>query len=144
MECSRRHLHRRAPGRDGFTILETMVAAIILLLLFFGLARIHAGGRVQSRMEDHRRQASAVLQTHLETIRRDTTYDNLPSLDGDETDYTVDGVTYTISNDITPGTPEAQATTIEVEVSWPEPVGASTITRTLTCATILARGLTWN
>lgn len=135
---------RQPPGREGFTILETMIAAIILLLLFFGLARVYAGGRVQVRLEDHRRQASAVLQAHLETLRRDTTYDSLPGLDGDQADYTVDGVTYTVENDITAGVPEAQATTIAVEVSWPEPIGDASITRTLSCTTILARGLTWN
>ena len=134
----------RRPGRDGFTILETMIAAVILLLLFFGLARVYAGGRVQMRLEDHRRQASAVIQSHLETLRRDTTYDNLPALDGDEVDYVVDGVTYTAATNITTATPESQATTIDVEVSWPERIGASTVTRTLNCTTILARGLTWN
>lgn len=138
------HKPDRRPGREGFTILETMIAAIILLLLFFGLARVYAGGRVQMRLEDHRRQASAVIQSHLETLRRDTTYDNLPGLDGDQVDYVVDGITYTAATAIAAATPEPQATTIDVEVSWPEKIGASTVTRTLTCTTILARGLTWN
>jgi type II secretory pathway pseudopilin PulG len=138
------HNPDRRTGRDGFTILETMIATIILLLLFFGLARVYAGGRVQMRLEDHRRQASAVIQSHLESMRRDTTYDNLPSLDGDEVDYAVGGITYTATTGVTAATPEPQATTIDVEVSWPEMIGMSTVTRTLSCTTILARGLTWN
>lgn len=140
---------KRTPGagridRSGFTLLEVMIAAILLLIMFFGLARVHGAARKQIVMEDRRRAATSVLESHLEAIRRDTTYDNLPGLHAQSTQYVVDGVTYTARNTISADYPEAQSTTIGVTVSWPEMINTTAITRSVVCTTILARGLTWN
>ena len=130
--------------RAGFTMLEVMIAAILLLIMFFGLARVHGAARKQIVMEDHRRTATAVLANQLEAVRRDTTYDSLASLNNQTTTYTLDGLTYTARNTITTDTPEAQATTILVAVSWPELIAATSVTRSVSATTILARGLSWN
>lgn len=137
----------RRPGRvdrSGFTLLEVMIAAILLLIMFFGLARVHGAARKQIVMEDRRRTATNVLENHVEAIRRDTTYDGLAALNGRVVQYVVDGVTYSARNTITVATPEAQATTILVAVSWPEMINTTAITRSVQCTTILARGLSWN
>ncbi len=134
----------RRIDRSGFTLLEVMIAAILLLIMFFGLARVHGGARKQIVMEDRRRAATNVVESHLEAIRRDTTYDDLVDLHAQSTQYVVDGVTYTARNTISSDYPEAQATTILVTVSWPEMINTTAITRSVSCTTILARGLSWN
>lgn len=143
----RQQTRRRRPvqvDRAGFTLLEVMIAAILLLIMFFGLARVHGAARKQIVMEDRRRTATTVLESHVEAIRRDTSYNGLPGLHNQTTQYVVDGVTYTARNTITEATPEAQATTVLVAVSWPEMINTTSLTRSVSCTTILARGLTWN
>lgn len=130
--------------REGFTLLEVMIAAILILLLFYGLARVHASARAQMGLQEHRRVAAMVLQSHFESIRRDYDYDSLDDLDGAEETVELEGRTYTVSSEISVGVPEDQATTIEVEVAWTEEVGGSPIPRSVTGTTILARGLAWN
>jgi prepilin-type N-terminal cleavage/methylation domain-containing protein len=130
--------------REGFTLLEVMIAAILILLLFYGLARVHVSARRQMDLQEHRRVAATVMQSHLEGIRRDYDYDSLDDLDGDEETVELDGLTYTVSSEVSVGVPEDQATTIDVEVAWSEEIGGSVIPRSVSCTTILARGLAWN
>ncbi len=131
------------PGRGGFTLLETMIAAILLLIMFFALAQIHARGRAQMALDEHRRKATAELQATLEGLRRDYDYDSLGALDGDRAAVRVDGMDFTVATDVSVGTPEAQATTVVVTVSWHETIGGNDIVRDVSATTILARGLTW-
>jgi type II secretory pathway pseudopilin PulG len=132
---------RRRPGRSGFSLIETMIAAILLIVVFFGLAQVYARGRRQIDYEEDRRKASAVAQARLDGIRRDFRYDDLPGLAGTDTTYAVDGRTYTVGHAVQAGVPEAQATTVTVTVAWNAAIEGGTVARDLACTTILARGL---
>ncbi len=130
---------RRSDG--GFTLFEILIAAVLLLIVFFGLAQIYSRGRRQLGYEEDRRKATEVAQARLDGIRRDFRYDDLPLLDGTDTTLVVDNRPYVVSHEVTAGTPEDQTTTVGVTVSWSALVGGSSITRDLSTTTILARGM---
>lgn len=134
-------VRRRRAGRSGFTLIETMIAAMLLVLVFFGLAQVYARGRRQIDFEEDRRKASAVAQARLDGIRRDLRYDDLPALAGTDTMYTVDGRSFVVSHEVQTETPEAMATTVTVTVTWNAAIEGENVARDLACTTILARGL---
>jgi hypothetical protein len=120
-----------------------MIAAALLLIVFFGLAQIYNRGRVQLDYEEDRRKATAVLQDHLDGIRRDYTYDNLMDLDGTTVTYTVDNRTFTVTTNVSTASPEAQATTLHATVTWTAMVYGTAVTRVHECTTVLGRGMPW-
>ncbi len=129
--------------RSGFSLLEVLVAAFLLMVVFFGLAHIYTRGRVQMDHEEDRRRATAVLQARLDGIRRDYTFSTLPSLNGAENDttYDVDDWPYTVHHVVTMDTPEIGAATVELTVTWAIPNDPQGDTRSLTATTILGRVL---
>ena len=130
-------------GEAGFTLVEVMVAAIVLLLVFYGIAQLAAGSRSQLHLEGDRRHAVSVAQSRIECIRRVETYDRLPTLADRDTTYTVEGRPYTVVHTVTAGSPESQATTLTVTVSWNERIGGSDVPRSVDLTTILGRGIPW-
>lgn len=135
------HGRRRRNPQSGFTLLEVMVASVLLLIVFSGLAQIYSRGRVQIGYEEDRRRATAILQARIDGLRRDYAYDTLASLAGNDTTYTVGNLNYTVSHSVSVADPEPQATTLTLQVSWPARTVSGTVTRTHSCSTILARGL---
>ena len=128
----------------GFSLIETLIAAFLLLIVFFLLAQAYSRGRVQLNYEEDRRRATEVLQARLDGIRRDFRYDDLGALAGADTIYVVDNLAYAVSHQVLPGTPEAQATTLTLTVTWNAEVDGAVVPRTHTCTTILARGMPWS
>jgi Tfp pilus assembly protein PilV len=143
MRTNRQGRKRWAPGSRGFTIIEVLVAAILLLVVFFSVALVYMYGRRQTVYEEDRRRASAVAEARLEALRRDYGYDDLPAVNGTTTNFTMDGRTYAVRHVVTAESPQANATTISITVTWNARAGNATISRTLVCTTILARGLPW-
>lgn len=133
----------RARPAAGFSLVEVLVAAVLLMVVFFGLAQTHARARRQLDYEEDRRKASAVAQWRLDGIRRDYRYDDLVTLNGVDTTYVVDDRTYRVTLDVTSGAPEAQATLLAATVTWTAKVADDEVDRSLTTTTILARGLPW-
>ncbi len=125
----------------GFTFMEVMVAASLLLVVFFALANVYMYGRRQTVYEEDRRRASAVAEARLEALRRDYVYDSLPGLDGTTTTSVVDGRTYTVKLAVTAESPQPSTTTVTDTVTWNATVGTTTVPRSLTCTTILARSV---
>lgn len=134
---------RTATGarRAGFTLIEVMVAAFLVLIVFFGLAQFYARGRTQVDYEEDRRKATAVAQARLDGLRRDFRYEELAALDGTDTTYVVDGRNFVVSHVILADNPEEHATTCSLLVTWSARVGATTVDRTLEATTMLGRGL---
>ena len=128
-------------GERGFSLLEVLIAAVLLMVVFFGLAQLYARGRGQLNHEEDRRKATAVAQARLDGLRRDFGYDDLPGLDGTDTTFAVDGRDFAVAHDITADAPETNATTITLTVTWTARVGGGEVDRTLTTTTILGRGL---
>lgn len=146
MRVHRRNRCGHRPRESGFALLEVFVAAILLIIVFLGLAQTYWRGRRQIDYEEDRRKATAVLQARFDGIRRDYRYYDLPLLDGTrpeatDTTYVVDGRRFTVSHSVTQGVPEAQATTLTLTVLWKARVGSTQINRTLSATTILGRAM---
>ncbi|MBM3317699.1 MAG: prepilin-type N-terminal cleavage/methylation domain-containing protein [Candidatus Eisenbacteria bacterium] len=143
----RRSRHPRARrGERGFSLLEVLVAAFLLLIVFFGLAQFYMRGRRQMMYEEDRRRATAVAQARLDGIRREYSYDRLSVMDGTgltptDTTYTVDSRRFTVAHVVTKGVPETEATTFRITVTWRAAVGAAQVTRSHVTTTIYGRGL---
>jgi prepilin-type N-terminal cleavage/methylation domain-containing protein len=135
------HEQTRPADSRGFTLLETMIAAVLLLVVFFALAQTYTRGRTQVDYEEDRRVATEVAQMRLDGLRRDYRYDDLPALAGSDTTYVVGRRRYTVSHEVTPGSPEDQATTITITVSWVARVGGTDVSRTFSATTVLGRGM---
>jgi prepilin-type N-terminal cleavage/methylation domain-containing protein len=131
----------RRRGATGFTLIEVLVAAVLLLIVFFGLAQVMMRGRRQVDLEEERRKATAVAQARLDGLRSDYRYDTLPALDTTDTTFVVENKSFQVSHQVTPGTPEPQATTIALTVTWSASINGSPVARTLTATTMLGRGM---
>ena len=129
----------RDRGQRGMTLIEVMIAATVLLLLFFGMAQIFSRSRAQLVHDEDKRSAVAVAQARLESLREDYRHVDLPGLAGADTTYVVDGITYTVAHLVSPDTPEPRATTVTVSVGWSTQVNGNNVNRSLDCTTILGR-----
>lgn len=128
-------------GTRGIALLEVMIAAVILLIVFFGLAQFYTRGRMQIDYEEDRRRATAVLQARLDGIRSDFRYDDLATLSGQDTTYTIENKAYRVHHEITSGAPEAQASTLDLTVTWTARAGTSVVNRSMVTTTFLGRGM---
>ncbi len=130
---------KRVRSDRGFTLVEVMVSAVILLLVFFGLANVYSASRRQLVHEEDRRNATAIAQARMESLRRD--YDNrdLPNLVDNDTTYVVEGRNFVVAHAVAPDSPEDRATTVTITVSWSSQYNGTTMNRSLDCTTILGR-----
>ena len=134
---------QRHSGRAGFTLIEVLVAATLLVIVFFGLADTYSRGRRQLVYEEDRRKATAVLQARMDGIRRDFGYDELPDLADTDSTFVVEGRDYVVAHQVTPGVPEDQATTITLTVTWMARVEGANVARTHACTYIIGREMPW-
>jgi len=140
-----RRAHRTAEA--GFSLLEVMIAGVILILVFWGLAQFYTRGRTHVDFEEDRRKATAVGQERIEEARR-WTYGYLESLDGTvvDTAMTVDGQDYTVSLAVNPGDepapPNDDISVVKVGVIWDrrlDPLVATAVPDTLWLTTLVGR-----
>ena len=142
MKAKTRKIRGRMRLDSGFTLIEVMVSSFLLMIVFFGLAQTYSRGRRQMGYEEDRRKATAVLQARVDCLRRDYSYDTLPSLT--DTTYVVGNESYTVRHSVSIADPEIHSTTLALQVSWTAQTEGGTVTRTEDCTTILSRGLpTW-
>ena len=137
----------RRAAEAGFSLLEVMIAAVILILVFWGLAQFYTRGRVQVDFEEDRRKATAVGQKRLEEARR-WTYGYLESLSGVvvDTAMTVDGQDYEVSLAVNPPDepppPNDDILVVKVGViwdRWPDMDAARAVPDTLRITTLVGR-----
>ena len=130
-----------AGDQRGFTFLEVLIAAFLLVIVMFGLMQYYVQGRKHMDFEESRRKATAVMQERLDQLRR-RPYDSLPAYDGTDTTITVDGRTFTLSHRVVPDFPGPNATTLRVAARWTEMVNydpSNTFTRSDTMTTMVGR-----
>ena len=144
---SLRLARRRGPGRSkedsrGFTLLEVMIAAVILIIVFYGLTQYYVLGRKQLDFEEQRRRALVVAQARLDEVKR-WHYDYVTSLDGasSDTTITVDGTEFTVDLIVAAQTPTVYSSTVTAHVAWEEQVvpASPPVSRERELATIVRR-----
>ncbi len=116
-----------------------MVAAIVLLLVFFGMGQVFSLNRFQLEHFEDQRRATSIAQARLESLRLDYQPAGLVALSGSDTTYVVDNKTYTVDHIVLADTPETRATTVTVTVNWVADVRGRDVDRALSCTTILGR-----
>ena len=133
---------RRRSREAGFTLIEVMVAAVILILVMYGLMQFYFRGRKHVDYEEHRRKATATAQARLDQART-WSYSYLEALEagsGSDTTLNVDGRAYAVSLDVFPGGNEHYKR-LRAVVSWDAEIeyGGASVTRTDTVTTHVGR-----
>lgn len=135
-----RESRRIRRGSRGVTLLETLIAAFILIV--FGSAIVTTGlkSRTQIDYEEVRRRAIALAQQRLETVRGTFDFDDVTKANID-TVVTLDGTTFTIKSGVTSSFPTDDTKAVRDTVSWVATGGGKSVTRRVIMHTIVFRGL---
>jgi prepilin-type N-terminal cleavage/methylation domain-containing protein len=128
-------------SRSGFTLVEVMVAAFLITIVFFGAAHYASKSRGLMQHDESRRHAVAIAQGRLESIRTYETYDTLNTLAGRDTTYTVDGRPFTLIHTVTLDSPQTSAATVTVNLAWNVNISGNLVPRTLSMSSILSRSI---
>jgi hypothetical protein len=136
-----------APVRNerGLTILEVLIAAVLLIIVLFWLAQFYVQGRKHIDYEEHRRKATAVAQARLDALR-EWPYDSLQVWVGAgtlDTTLVMDGRTYDVHLLFAAG-PNPHTTEVSAVVEWNAAVPyepGNTYTRRDTTTTFIGRRL---
>lgn len=103
----------------GFTLLEVMIALVILAVGLLGLASLQIMAIKGNSYGQQMTVASTMAQNQLEQLRRAT--GGLTNGNDAVTDQ--NGITYTRSWTVTPNSPQSGASTVLVTISWTGPTG---------------------
>lgn len=132
-------------GDRGMTLIEVMIAALILVIVLFWLTQYYVQGRKHLDYEEQRRKATALGQARLDQART-WSYDYLRSLADSvaaDTAMVVEGRTFTVGLVVGDG-PNPYTSQVQAVVTWEaarnyEPGNA--FTRSDTTTTLIARSL---
>lgn len=132
--------------QSGTSLLEVLVAAVMLIVVLFWLTQYYVEGRRHLDYEESRRRATAVAQSRVDEARR-WSYDYLGALlDSSgtvphDTVLSVAGTDYAVSLYVTPG-PNPHCRTLSAVVSWDATLDYdpdNAFTRVDTVTTLVAR-----
>jgi type IV pilus assembly protein PilV len=128
---------RRVHTNDGFTLLEVLVAAILLTIGMLGTLGLTTGVVRGNALSKNITSATAIAQSQIEAAQREG-YANATTTKFPTAAATVSmgGKTFSRLTVITTADPDANTKTVAVTVSWPEANGT---TPTVTLKTILAQ-----
>jgi type IV pilus assembly protein PilV len=118
----------------GFTLLELMIALVILAIGLLGLASLQVMAIKGNSYGQEMTVASTLAQNELEQLRQTTgTLAN-----GTDTVTDQNGITYTRTWTVTLNSPQAGATTLLITISWAGPMGTGgQATRSINLYTII-------
>jgi type IV pilus assembly protein PilV len=129
----RYHMHRFKDS-GGFTLLEVMIALVILAVGLLGLASLQVMAIKGNSYGQQMTVASTLAQNQLEQLRRTTG----TLVNG--TDYPTDqnGITYTRTWVVQPNQPQTGMNTVTITISWTGPTGTgANAIRTINIRTII-------
>lgn len=126
-------------NQNGFTLLELLIALVILSIGLLGLAGLHIAA-IRGNMSGFKiSEASAVAQQRLEELKAiDMASAVLSAGNHVDGNIVVQGITYNRSYAVSDDTPVRGTSTLIFTVSWVEPVTG--VTRTTTIFTRLLKG----
>jgi prepilin-type N-terminal cleavage/methylation domain-containing protein len=101
---------------NGFTIIEVMAATFIIAVSFLGLASVHVTSSRAHSLGVNQTSAAMVATQAIENLRRK----EFVQIDGGDSTHTVDGVTYSLEQDVTDVTLGKK---IDVAVRWTDRFG---------------------
>jgi type IV pilus assembly protein PilV len=110
------HVRKRSRREDGFTLIEVMVALVVFLIGFLGLAGLFASVAQSNRASSNHTRADHVLYQKIEEFMS-TPYAEIAT-GSDET--TVGEVVFDRSWTVTPNDPITNVMTIDIEARWTE------------------------
>ena len=140
----------RIRSEAGVTLLETLIAAVILLFVLLSMISGYTLGRINIDREEVKRKATAIAQDRLETVKsryaHNTDFDGWAQIwpDGIDTTYVVDGTTFTVASTVTPSTgstrDDGSRKTINLDVRWTAKKNNNTaVVRTIRATTDITR-----
>jgi len=128
--------HRQdiATSQNGFTLLEVLVAIVILTIGLLGTAGLTTGVIRGNHYSKNITSATAAGQTLLESVKS-SGYTNATSANFPNDTVTMGGMTFTRTTTITNSSPAANMKTVSVTVGWTE---SNNTARSVNLQTILA------
>lgn len=130
-------LRRRLLNSDGFTLLEVLVAAVILTIGMLGTLGLTTGVIRGNALSKNITSATAIAQSQIEAAQREgyanATTTKFPTA---AAQVSMAGNNFSRTTIITTADPDANTKTVTVTVTWPEANGT---TPTVTLKTILAQ-----
>jgi len=123
-----------ATSQIGFTLLEVLVAIVILTIGLLGTAGLTTGVIRGNHYSKNVTSATAAGQTMLESVKS-SGYTNATSANFPNDTVTMGGMTFTRTTTITNSSPAANMKTVSVTVSWTE---SKNTARSVNLQTILA------
>ena len=118
----------------GFTLLEVLVAIVILTIGLLGTAGLTTGVIRGNHYSKNITSATATAQTQLESIKS-SGYANATTTNFPSDTVTMGGMTFTRTTTVTNSSPAANMKTVSVTVSWTE---SNNTSRSVNLQTILA------
>lgn len=118
----------------GFTLLELMIALVILAIGLLGLASLQVMAIKGNSYGQEMTVASTLAQNELEQLRKTTG----TLVNGNNTVTDQNGITYTINWTVTLNSPQTGSTTVVITISWTGPMSSGNqATRSINLYTII-------
>lgn len=143
-----------ASNQRGLTLLEVMIAALILLFVLLSMVSGYMLGRVNLDREEVKRRAIGLAQDRLETIRARSIASvaawELVVPARIDTTYVLDGTTFRLTSTVDDSLPTTPTTkpvrkTVTVNVGWTIiKRDLSTVARSIRSSTVMSKDVTPN
>src|SRR4030095_2496422 len=132
---SMQNSQRKLPAsQQGFTLIEVLVAIVILTMGLLGTAALTTGIIRGNHYSKNITSATAAAQSQLESVKS-SGYVNAVAANFPTDTVSMGGMTFNRATTITSDSPAANMKTISVVVTWTE---SNNTTRSVTLQTILA------
>jgi Tfp pilus assembly protein PilV len=138
---------RRALGQRGLTLLETMIAALILLFVLLAMVSGYSMGRINLDREEVKRRATGLAQDRLEEIKARAMgspggFTRWVVKSAIDTTYTLDTTVFTLTSTVTPNVDVDLSRIVAVDVGWTiNKSGGGTAARSIRSTTVITKNV---